>query len=279
MKLTPKVFILVAIVFVSGSLVLGQSSFGGHVSVGSVIGEQNSQVIVPVNLSGNDISIAALSIPLQFNSSDLTVDSVSFIGTLLKTNMAPLVMIDNDAQMVRITYIPVSGIPVITEESGLLARIFISISPSAPDQSVSMDSINSVQQFGEVVVWTRIDFSDEEAQLFSISGFSAGVVSVETTLDADDDQFTLPSVLSLKQNFPNPFNPSTTISFSLPSYSDVSLKIYNILGQEIETLVEGQLSAGQYEYVWSSSTAASGIYFYRLRYEDQLLTKKMTLLK
>lgn len=279
MKLLPKVFILVAILFSTGSLALGQANFGGQVTIGSAIGEQNSQVVVSINLSGNNIEIAVLTIPIQFGSSDLTVDSVSFVGTLLKTNMAPLVMIDNDARTVRITYVPISGQPVITEASGLLGRIFFSISPTAIDQIVAVDSVYSVQQFGSVEVWTRIEFADWDAQLYFASGVSGGTVSIETVLDADDDQFTLPSVLSLRQNFPNPFNPSTKITFSLPTYSEVSLKIYNILGQEIATLVEGQMPAGEYEYEWSSLTAASGIYFYRLRYQDQVLTKKMTLLK
>ncbi|MEJ2536021.1 MAG: T9SS type A sorting domain-containing protein, partial [Calditrichia bacterium] len=91
----------------------------------------------------------------------------------------------------------------------------------------------------------------------------------------------------LKQNYPNPFNPSTTIEFNLPIASEVSLKIFNILGEEVTTLVSDKLKAGSYSYEWNGTEQlASGIYIYRLsgntlhekhtRFVD---TRKMVLLK
>jgi hypothetical protein len=75
---------------------------------------------------------------------------------------------------------------------------------------------------------------------------------------------TLPTVFSLSQNFPNPFNPSTTIRFGLPEVSDVSLKIYDMLGREVETIVNTRLSAGYYNFDWNASRYSSGVYIYRL---------------
>jgi hypothetical protein len=73
----------------------------------------------------------------------------------------------------------------------------------------------------------------------------------------------------LSQNYPNPFNPSTTIEFDLPKTSNVKLKIYNILGEEVATLVSGRLTAGSYSYEWSRPAGmASGVYMYRLETGD-----------
>ncbi|MCP9290725.1 redoxin family protein [Gracilimonas sediminicola] len=93
-----------------------------------------------------------------------------------------------------------------------------------------------------------------------------------------------PERISLAQNYPNPFNPVTTISYALDKPAQVSLKIYNMLGAEVATLVNERQSAGQKTVSWnalssSGSAVPSGMYIYQLRTEDQVLTKKMTLIK
>jgi hypothetical protein len=80
-------------------------------------------------------------------------------------------------------------------------------------------------------------------------------------------------------SYPNPFNAQTNISFNLPVSGDVSLKIYNLRGQNVATLVDGTLEAGQHNVVWDASYYSSGIYFYRLTAGDKVFTKRMTLLK
>ncbi|MBE0539342.1 MAG: T9SS type A sorting domain-containing protein, partial [Ignavibacterium sp.] len=69
---------------------------------------------------------------------------------------------------------------------------------------------------------------------------------------------------ALGQNYPNPFNPSTTINFSLAVDSKVSLKIFDVLGQEVATLINGQMSAGSQKVSFNASTLNSGVYFYRI---------------
>ncbi len=89
-----------------------------------------------------------------------------------------------------------------------------------------------------------------------------------------------PTEFSLVQNYPNPFNPSTTIEFDLPKTSHVTLKIFNIIGEEVATLVSDRLSAGSYSYEWSRPAGiASGVYLYRLEAEEFIETKKMILLR
>jgi ligand-binding sensor domain-containing protein len=83
----------------------------------------------------------------------------------------------------------------------------------------------------------------------------------------------------LSQNYPNPFNPTTTIAFDLPKASNVSLKVYNILGEEVATLVSDRLSAGSYSYEWDASNLASGVYLYRLQAGDFVETRKMVVMR
>lgn len=83
----------------------------------------------------------------------------------------------------------------------------------------------------------------------------------------------------LSQNYPNPFNPSTKINFTIEKEEHVSLKIYDILGREITTLVKGKLHPGKHEVVWNASNLPSGVYIYRLQAEGKNLSRKMILLK
>ena len=89
----------------------------------------------------------------------------------------------------------------------------------------------------------------------------------------------MPIQYSLSQNYPNPFNPSTIIKYSVPKQQLVTLKIYNMLGQEVATLVNNQQNAGNYEVTFNADRLASGIYFYTLNAGSFVSTKKMILLK
>jgi len=94
----------------------------------------------------------------------------------------------------------------------------------------------------------------------------------------------LPGSYSMSQNYPNPFNPSTNVSFSLPTAGQVELSVYNVLGQKVATIANGQFTAGTHEVTWngtddSGSSVGSGIYFYRLTSDGFDETKKMILMK
>lgn len=94
----------------------------------------------------------------------------------------------------------------------------------------------------------------------------------------------IPASVELHQNYPNPFNPTTTIRYNLPRNAKISLKVYNVLGETIRTLVDDLQSAGSKSVVWDGrndygKTVSSGIYFYRLQSKNSVQTKKMMLLK
>jgi hypothetical protein len=104
----------------------------------------------------------------------------------------------------------------------------------------------------------------------ALPGYITGVAENRTDIPKD---------FSLNQNFPNPFNPTTTISFSLPKQSFVSLKVFDLLGREAATVVSEEFSAGNYTKQWNAANIPSGVYFYRLRAGSFTETKKLLLLK
>lgn len=94
------------------------------------------------------------------------------------------------------------------------------------------------------------------------------------------DEPDIPTTYSLEQNYPNPFNPSTTIKYSLPQAGDVSLKIFNLLGEEVASLIQNEQGAGTYTVSFDASGLSSGVYFYRIRTSSGFSDiKKMILLK
>jgi hypothetical protein len=95
----------------------------------------------------------------------------------------------------------------------------------------------------------------------------------------NDASAVLPTTVALDQNYPNPFNPTTSIRFSLPADSPVSLKVYNSMGQEIVTLVDGDQSAGYHSYNFDAGKLAAGVYMYKLIAGGGIETKIMTLMK
>ena len=99
------------------------------------------------------------------------------------------------------------------------------------------------------------------------------------TTGAREEQHELPENFLLSQNYPNPFNPLTTISYSVPELSFVTLKVYDVLGNEIATLVNKENSVGSYTVEFDATTLPSGIFFYKLQAGDFVETKKMVLMK
>jgi hypothetical protein len=100
------------------------------------------------------------------------------------------------------------------------------------------------------------------------------------TTGVEDDEFaTVPSAFALHAAYPNPFNPATTIAFDLPASSTVRLDVYNVLGQRVATLVDGELPAGVHDILWDASSVGSGVYFARITTGENTATTKMVLLK
>ena len=116
------------------------------------------------------------------------------------------------------------------------------------------------------------------------NGFSVRCVK-NTPADVNDiDRAKLPGAFCLTQNYPNPFNPTTIIEYSVPTRAHVSVEIFNILGQQVRSLVDEMKSAGRYRTEWNGTDAeghsvATGVYLYRFKAGGFVETKKMVLLK
>ncbi len=117
-----------------------------------------------------------------------------------------------------------------------------------------------------------------ENDKFIESGFLADTLFRGSIVGVIDEMI-VPTEFRLEQNYPNPFNSSTTIHFQLPRKSHVTLRVYDILGQELETLINEEREAGMYILQYDGSNLTSGIYFYRLQAGSYSETKKLILLK
>ena len=102
--------------------------------------------------------------------------------------------------------------------------------------------------------------------------FTTGLVGVETYNNE------IPKEFKLYNNFPNPFNPSTTIKYSIPEVSKVSLTLFNLLGEEVTRLVDEEMTVGNYTAEFIATNLPSGIYFYKLQAGTFTETKKMILM-
>ncbi|MFQ3599171.1 MAG: T9SS type A sorting domain-containing protein [Chloroherpetonaceae bacterium] len=160
-----------------------------------------------------------------------------------------------------------------------------------------------VERKSEGATWNTLGFvrgngTTTEAQSYSFLDNSAsGKVQYRLKQIDFDGQFEysniievdagLPKTFELSQNYPNPFNPTTVINYQLPTASNVSLKIYDVLGKEVATLVNGRQEAGSYNFNFNASNLSSGVYFYRLQASatngasgsNFVQTKKMMLVK
>ena len=125
-------------------------------------------------------------------------------------------------------------------------------------------------------------FVQSTAKPFFVSTGGKGELEThigEQPLFVDEPPDLSPSTFSLAQNYPNPFNPSTTIKFSISKSIFISLKIYNLLGKEVETLINEYRHAGEYKVKWYAEDFPSGMYLYRLEAGDYVETKKLILQK
>ncbi|NIT59347.1 MAG: T9SS type A sorting domain-containing protein [Aliifodinibius sp.] len=119
---------------------------------------------------------------------------------------------------------------------------------------------------------------DNPADIPTIVQNGAGRAGYVTSIAHNENDVPVKSY-QLYQNYPNPFNPVTNFGFRISDFGFVSLKIYDITGREVATIVSEKLPAGSYEYQWDARGFASGVYFYQLEAKGYNEVKKMTLMK
>jgi hypothetical protein len=135
---------------------------------------------------------------------------------------------------------------------------------------------NMWQEFGNILldpVSNTLSFSSNTVSNFII------ITGTEILTETESDEINTVNKFTLLQNFPNPFNPITTIGYTIPKEGFVTLKVYNILGQEVAILVSEEKKPGSYEAMFDGSKLTSGVYLYQLEMESHTATKKLILMK
>lgn len=135
---------------------------------------------------------------------------------------------------------------------------------------------NSTHQLSSTIGESLIGFSNNSSTKSYAGFWYAYIESITTDVE---DQLSVPTDYKLEQNYPNPFNPGTVIRFAVPERTMVTLKVYDIIGREIATLINEERDRGWYNQSFDASKLASGIYIYRLSAGAKVFSKKMMLIK
>lgn len=124
-----------------------------------------------------------------------------------------------------------------------------------------------------------ITFGEDQNRELYLGSLDGNIYTFESVATGNEISAETPSNIQLHQNYPNPFNPATVISYQLKVNSEVSLEIFNMLGQKIDVLEKGRKSAGIHSVTFDAAHIPSGIYIYKLQAGEEVLTRKMTLMK
>ena len=141
---------------------------------------------------------------------------------------------------------------------------------------IGQDKVN-ILAGGSVEVYFAFGFAEDEAGL--IDAIAAAKAEYDEITSIVEYPGALPEKYVLEQNYPNPFNPATTINFSIPQSEHVTLSVYNLVGQKITTLVDEELTSGEYSVTFDASRLTSGIYFYTITAGSFQSNKQMMYLK
>lgn len=172
----------------------------------------------------------------------------------------------------------------VKEGIGVLKIIGASTSPEISEGSFFNLKFSLIEELTEgetTVEMTELRLNENPV----IKNSGSSLLSIVSVTDVESEGSNIPKTFSLKQNYPNPFNPTTVISYELPEVSNVTLVIYNNLGQNVKTLVKASQPAGTYNYNWDASSLSSGIYFVKIVAQGNktgknfLDVRKMMLLK
>ena len=194
-------------------------------------------------------------------------------------------------RLVEITGDATVNTPFVADEAGQYVLKFEYMVEGEVPVTISINGTEQAVSFaGEAETWNTYDLvgasldqgvNNIEVIYTGPTTFSldyVDVLKIEGLSTSIEDE-TLASDFELSQNYPNPFNPTTNISFNLPQASDVSLTVYNVIGQRVAVLANEVLQSGAHTYKFDASNLASGMYLYRLKTDNFSTTKKMMLIK
>ncbi len=271
------IFTVVLAILVVPSMLLAADKLvpGAQVTAG-----ESNTVTIPL-IAANEDGLMAMDIPLRF-SEGVTLREVNFDNTRVSYFDLKVAKIDNSKRTVIIglvTQITPEAKENLKAGEGPVANLVFEIN----DESVNEITIEATTMkdphHSLVYVYPRRENGERLAHVKVRPEFGSTTVSLAGT-EGDN----LPEAFGLRQNYPNPFNPSTVIEFDLPAPAHVKLTVFNLLGQQVRTLLNEEMPAGTHPVTWdgtssSGRSVSSGVYFYRIEAGDNVMTKKMMLLK
>jgi hypothetical protein len=240
-------------------------------------------VTVPLEMS-NMKTLGAIDMPLSFGvpGDGIELREVRFDDRIDYFDVK-IANIDNDEKRVLIGLVPLAFDPNkarLAASSGPVGELVFEVT----DPTLTEFTINTYETENprHRLMWVYSEVDEDGNRSVNATYPEYRPTTIQVTA-AGASQF-IPAQYSLNQNYPNPFNPSTEIAFALPQASRVDLTIYNVLGQQVRNLISGEMEPGQHSITWDGrdnggNTAASGIYFYRLKADEFNDIRKMTLLK
>jgi hypothetical protein len=243
-----------------------------------------TEVTVPISVL-HDEKIVAMDIPLEWTDG-VTLTDVSFAETRVDYFDIKIANIDEANNRVLIGLISMVFAPKdeLKAGDGVIANMTFRVdNPDIEDFEVTPFTTKNP---GHSLSLVYNDWSSGKPRVAHVNPEVEGnpISLTGATKPGPNPEVEIPTHYSLAQNFPNPFNPSTTLAYSLKEAGHVTISIYNVLGQNVKTLVDEHQAAGNYTKVWdghddSGSEVASGIYFYRIKAGDFSDIKKMVLMK
>jgi hypothetical protein len=242
------------------------------------------EIVVPIKIT-HDEDLVAMDIPLEW-SAGVTLTDVSFVETRVDYFDVKIANIDeaNNRVLIGLISMVFEKKDELPAGEGEIARLTFRIDdPELTEFEVTPFTTTNPGHSLSLVYndWSsgkpRVSHANPEVEgnPIQLKG-GAG--------NGPNDQVQVPTHYSLNQNYPNPFNPSTTLAYSLKEAGRVTINIYNVLGQNVKTLVDEYQDAGEYTKIWngdddSGNDVSSGVYFYRIKAGDFSDIKKMVLMK
>jgi len=269
--------VILLFIFFSPCLVFSQSEYRMNIENITGVSENIFEFGVYIKSSAGNIYLTSYQCSFLFNLKEGGADRLSFSyidSTSQLTNLPTLAVGINDLDgELKLTFASLPGLDTIMENYKCLGRFRLQnkISLVQIDPNITWNfegfvtTILTGESFQNITNSAFHNYDDDKQSKFKLGKNSLNIE--------------IPNKYELYQNFPNPFNPSTTINFGVPNSSFVSLKIYDLLGREVATLVKEKLSPGKYSIDFDGTNFASGVYFYKIIAGEFEQVRKMVLMK
>jgi hypothetical protein len=244
------------------------------------VANADNTVTIPLEITNQD-GVMAIDIPLKF-SEGVTLKEVNFEGTRVEDFDLTVANINNEDNVViigLISQITPTNKPALEAGTGPVANLVFEIDdPSVQEITLSAAQLKKPDHS---LMWVYNRRPSPESNTFVTARPDFEQVSVALSGVVSDG---LPKEYALDQNYPNPFNPTTQLAFALPKAGHVRMDVFNVLGQKVTTVVDGEYPAGNHTVTWdgtnsSGGSVSSGVYFYRIEADSFSKTRKMMLLK